>query len=67
MAKRSGIADGTAIPSGIQDLWIKEAKEREALKKQRRHDILIASYGIVGGVVSGVASSLIVLWLQGLL
>lgn len=67
MAKRPGIADGTAIPSGIQELWIKEAKEREALKKQRRHDILIASYGIVGGVVSGVASSLIVLWLQGLL
>ena len=67
MAKKPGIADGTVIPSGIQELWIKEAKEREALRQQRRHDILIASYGIVGGVVSGVASSLIVLWLQGLL
>lgn len=67
MPKIPNIANGTAIPSGIQEIWIKEAKEKEALKKQRRHDILIASYGIIGGIISGVASSLIVLWLQGLL
>lgn len=61
------IAKGTVIPNGIQELWLKEAKEKEALKKQRRHDFLIATYGIIGGLISGVASSLIVLWLQGLL
>lgn len=67
MVKLPPIADGSAIPLGIQELWIKEEKEKQALKKQRRHDFLIATYGIIGGFVSGVASSLIVLWLQGLL
>lgn len=61
------IARGTVIPNGIQEAWIKEAKEKEALKKQRRHDFLIATYGIIGGIISGVISSLIVLKLQGLL
>lgn len=61
------LASGKIIPAGVQELWIKEAKERDALRKQRRHDFLIASYGIIGGIISGVASSLIVLWLQGLL
>lgn len=61
------IAQGTVIPNGIQELWLREAKEKEALKQQRRHDFLIATYGIIGGLISGVASSLIVLWLQGLL
>lgn len=61
------IAKGTVVPHGTQEQWLKEAKEKEALKKQRRHDFLIATYGIVGGIISGVASSLIVLWLQGLL
>lgn len=67
MPKLPNIASGSIIPSEVQELWIKEAKDKELLKKQRRHDILIASYGIIGGIVSGVASSLIVLWLQGLL
>lgn len=65
MPKIPSIAQGAVIPDGIQETWIKEAKEREALKKQRRHDFLIATYGIVGGFISGIASSLIVLWLQG--
>lgn len=67
MPKIPSIAEGSVIPDGIQELWLKEAKEKEALKKQRRHDFLIATYGIVGGLISGVATSLIVLWLQGLL
>jgi hypothetical protein len=67
MPKIPSVAEGSVIPTGIQDIWLKEAKEKEALKKQRRHDFLIATYGIVGGIISGVASSLIVLWLQGLL
>lgn len=67
MSKIPPIAQGSVIPNGIEELWLKEAKEKETLKKQRRHDFLIATYGILGGFVSGVASSLIVLWLQGLL
>lgn len=67
MPKIPPIAKGTFIPDGIQEFWLKEAKEKEALKKQRRHDFLVATYGIVGGIISGVATSLIVLWLQGLL
>ena len=61
------IAKGTVIPTGIQMHQIKEAKEKEALRQQRKHDFLIATYGIVGGIISGVASSLIVLYIQGLL
>ena len=61
------IAKGTVIPTGIQTQQIKEAKEKEALRQQRKHDFLIATYGIVGGIISGVASSLIVLYIQGLL
>lgn len=63
----SDIARGAVIPLGIQEEWIKEAKEKEALKKQRRHDFLIATYGIIGGIVGGILSSVIVLKLQGLL
>ena len=61
------IAKGTLIPNGILEQQIKEAKEKEALRQQRKHDFLIATYGIVGGIISGVASSLIVLYIQGLL
>lgn len=61
------IAKGTVIPTGIQMQQIKEEKEKEALRQQRKHDFLIATYGIVGGIISGVASSLIVLYIQGLL
>ena len=71
MPKIPSVAEGTVIPDGIQELWLKEVKEKEALKKQRRHDFLIATYGIIGGIIggiiSGVASSLILLKLQGLL
>ena len=46
---------------------IYQKKYQEALKKQRRHDFLIATYGIIGGILGGVISSIIVLKLQGLL
>lgn len=61
------IAKGTVIPAGIQMQQLKEAKEKETLRQQRKHDFLIATYGIVGGIISGVVSSLIVLYIQGLL
>lgn len=54
--------DLTILPEGIQAL------EREQLtRSQRRHDFWVATYGILGGIVSGAVSSLIVLKLQGLL
>lgn len=61
------IARGAVIPDGIQEQALREAKEKDVLKKQRRHDFLVATYGIIGGIISGTLSSLIVLWLQGLL
>lgn len=61
------MANGNVIPLTLFEQQFKEAKEREALRQQRKHDFLIATYGIVGGVISGILSSLIVLWLQGLL
>ena len=67
MVKTPPIVKGSEIPDGVQELWIREEKEKAALKKQRRHDFLFATYGIIGGIISGAASSLIVMWLQGLL
>lgn len=61
------ITKGTIIPDGIKMQLLKEAKEKEALCQQRKHDFLIATYGIVGSIISGVTSSLIVLYIQGLL
>ena len=61
------ISSGKIIPHGILEQQLREAKEKETLRQQRKHDFLIATYGIVGGILSGVASSLIVLYIQGLL
>ena len=61
------LASGSVIPYGILEQQLKEAKEKEALRQQRKHDFLIATYGIVGSIISAVISSLIVLWMQGLL
>ena len=67
MFKHPNIPKWPDVPPGIQDLMMKEEKEKHALKQQRKHDFLIATYGIVGGIIAGAASSLIVLWIQGLL
>lgn len=61
------IVSSPSPPAEMQALWEKEQKEKLAQKKQRQHDYLIATYGIIGGIISGIASSIIVLWLQGLL
>lgn len=61
------IARGEVIPENIRLRELEKSRELEEIEKQRRHDFLVATYGIIGGIVSGVASSLIVLWLQGLL
>lgn len=36
-------------------------------KAARKHDYLVATYGIAGGLLSGFGGSLLILWLQGLL
>ena len=59
------ISKGTVMPSGIQDSFLREEKEREAIRQQRRHDFLIATYGIIGGIIGGAISSVIVLLLEG--
>ena len=61
------LASGSVIPYGILEQQLKEAKEKEALRQKRKHEFLIATYGIVGGIILAVISSLIVLWIQGLL
>ena len=61
------ISSGKSIPYGILEQQLREAKEKETLRQQRKHDFLIATYGIIGGILSGVTSSLIALYIQGLL
>lgn len=63
--KLPNISKGTVMPSGIQDSFLREEKEREAIRQQRRHDFLIATYGIIGGIIGGAISSVIVLLLEG--
>lgn len=55
--KAPRMSSGSVIPHGIQEQWLKE--EKEALKKQRRHDFIIATYGIIGGFISGLLSSIL--------
>ena len=61
------MASGSVSPYGILEQQLREAKEKSALRQQRKHDFLVAILGIVGGFLSGIASSLIVLYIQGLL
>lgn len=63
--KLPNISKGTVMPSGIQDSFLSEEKEQEAIRKQRRHDFLIATYGIIGGIIGGAISSILVLLLEG--
>lgn len=65
MDKIPELAKGNVIPHGILELQLKEAKEKQLLKQQRKHDFLIATYGIIGGVLGGVISSLLVIWITG--
>lgn len=63
--KLPNISKGTVMPSGIQDSFLREEKEQEAIRQQRRHDFLIATYGIIGGIIGGAISSILVLLLEG--
>ena len=57
------LAKGNVIPHGILELQLKEEQEKQLLKQQRKHDFIIATYGIIGGVLGGVLSSLLVIWI----
>ena len=65
--KLPDIAAGKVVPDELRVDWLKEAREKAAAKEQCKHDFVVAAFGIAGGLVSGVVSSLIVLWIQGLL
>lgn len=61
------MSKGTIIPDGVIERQIKEAKEKELRKQQWRHDFRVALFSAVAGGIAGVITSLIVLYIQGLL
>lgn len=61
------IAKGTIVPHAVLEQQIKEAKEKELRRQQWRHDFRVALFSAVVGGISGIATSLIVLHIQGLL
>lgn len=61
------ISKGTIISNGITEQQLKEAKEKELCKQQWRHDFRVALFSAVAGGIAGVITSLIVLYIQGLL
>ncbi len=57
------LATGTVVPRGTGDFeQARELKEKHLRKARRRHDWLIASFGVLGGGVMGFLTSLI-FWL----
>lgn len=56
------IVTGEQLPAGVELALAKQAKEEAELRANRRHDWLIASFGVIGGGVMGFIASLI-FWL----
>lgn len=61
------MAKGSVIPYNILNEQLKEAKEKERIKTQRKHDFRIVLFSFVAGGLSGFLTSAILLHLQGLL
>ena len=61
------MSKGTIIPNGIVEQQLKEAKEKELRKQQWRHDFRVALFSTVAGGIAGIVTSLIVLYIQGVL
>ncbi|MFQ9516417.1 MAG: hypothetical protein ACLRZ9_11420 [Eubacterium sp.] len=61
------IAKGTAVPDSVLEKQLAESKKKSELKSQRRHDWLIAIFNVFGGFIGGIISSLIVMYIKGLL
>lgn len=61
------MASGKIIPNEMLEQQLKEAKEKEFRKQQWKHDFRIALFSVVSGGISGFVTSVILLYLQGLL
>lgn len=61
------ISKGIIIPNGIIEQQLKEAKEKELRKQQWRHDFRVALFSSVVGGIAGIVTSLVVLYIQGVL
>lgn len=61
--KKPHIANGDFLPHGVSLEIMKQEKEKHLLKAQRRHDWLIALFGVIGGGAMGFITSL-VFWLM---
>lgn len=56
------IAKGTVMPNVVVEKELKESKETALMKKQYRHDWIIAIFSTLGGAIAGLITSLI-FWL----
>ena len=61
------LSRGTIIPNGILEQQMKEAKEKELRKQQWKHDFRIALFSVVGGGIAGIVTTLITLYIQGIM
>lgn len=61
--KIPAIAEGKVLPIGIEHELMKQEKEKHLRKQQRRHDWCIAIFGVLGGGVMGLLTS-ILFWLM---
>lgn len=53
------IAKGTVLPDSILMQQINEAKEKDAIRKQRKHDFAVATYSaVIAAIVSALISCL---------
>ncbi|MPM90559.1 hypothetical protein SDC9_137680 [bioreactor metagenome] len=58
LIRKPKMAKGTTIPESVALLELKEAKEKALLKQQRKHDFLVATYGIIGSALASI-----IIWL----
>lgn len=61
------IAKGSVVPEYIHQKQFTELKQESDIKSQRKHDWLIAIFNAVSGFIGGIISSLIVMYIKGLL
>lgn len=53
------IANGTVLPDSVQRKLLEEEKEKNAIKKQHRHDFVVAVFNaVIAGIVSLIVSIL---------
>lgn len=61
------MAKGTVIPTSVYVKEMNEAKAKAERKTQFRHDWAIAIFSLIGGGIMGVITSLVTLYIKGLL